>query len=64
MDFMDVPDEAIEELRGIGQDFISNFPDWIREDAELADSDAPAKVADVEASAASRDSEDLSAKEP
>jgi hypothetical protein len=43
---------------------IPEVPDWIGENVEPADSDAPAKVADVEASAASRDSEDLSAKEP
>jgi hypothetical protein len=33
-DFMDVPEQAILELRGIGRDLIPDVPDWVGEDVE------------------------------
>jgi len=63
-DFMDVPDQAIEELRGIGRDLIPDVQDWVEEDTEPTDLDAPIEDADVEASAADLDFEDPSAKDP
>jgi len=57
-DFMDVPEQAILELRGIGRDLIPNVPDWVDEDAKLVDGatqpaeqSTPTEVVDVEASA-------------
>jgi hypothetical protein len=63
-DFMDVPDQAIEELRGIGRDLIPDVPDWLGEDTEPANLDASTKAANVEAFVGDQDSEDPSAKEP
>jgi hypothetical protein len=52
MDFMDVPDQAILELRGIGRDLIPDVPKWAEEDAEPADQNASTQATDIEASAA------------
>jgi hypothetical protein len=58
-DFMDVPEQAILELRGIGRDLIPDVPDWVGEDAEPvgevtepADLNASTEAVDIEASAA------------
>jgi hypothetical protein len=37
---MDIPIEAIDELRGIGRDLILDIPDWVGGDAEPKDLDA------------------------
>jgi hypothetical protein len=56
IDFMDVPEQAILELRGIGRDLIPDVPNWVDKDAEPvdgttqpADSSAPTEVVNVEA---------------
>jgi hypothetical protein len=64
MDFMDVPDQAILELRGIGRELIPDVPKWAEEDAEPADQNASTQAADIEASAADRDSEEPNATKP
>jgi hypothetical protein len=58
-DFMDVPEQAILELRGIGRDLIPDVPDWVGDDAEPvgevtepANLNASTEVVDIEASAA------------
>jgi hypothetical protein len=58
-DFMDVPEEAILELRGIGRDLIPDVPDWVGDDAdpvgeviEPANLNASTEAVDIEASAA------------
>jgi hypothetical protein len=58
-DFMDVPEQAILELRGIGRDLIPDVPDRVGDDAEPvgevtepADLNASTEVVDIEASAA------------
>jgi len=55
-DFMDVPEQAILELREIGRDLIPDVPDWVGEDVgtadeviELADLGASTKAAEIEA---------------
>jgi hypothetical protein len=63
-DFMDVPDQAILVLRGIGRDLIPDVPEWAEEDAEPADQNASTQAADIEASAADRDSEEPNATKP
>jgi len=57
-DFMDVPEQAILELREIGRDLIPDVSDWVAEDAEPidevtepADLDASTKATDIEAPA-------------
>lgn len=37
IDFMDVPKEAILELRGIGRDLIPDVPEWVGDDADPVD---------------------------
>jgi hypothetical protein len=65
---MDVPEQAILELKGIGRDLIPVVPDWVGdaelvgEDTEPAELNAPTEVVDIEASAADQDSEELSTK--
>lgn len=58
-DFMDVPEQAILELRGVGRDLIPDVPDWVGDDAEPvgevtqpADFNASTEAVDIEASAA------------
>jgi hypothetical protein len=59
IDFMDVPEHAILELRGIGRDLIPNVPDWVGVDAEPvgevtepANLNTSTEAVDIEASAA------------
>jgi len=56
-DFMDVPEEAILELREIGRDLIPDVPDWVDDDAdpvgkvtEPANLNASTEAVDIEAS--------------
>jgi len=56
-DFMDVPEQAILELREIDRDLIPDVPDWVGEDigttnevTEPADLGASTKAAEIEAS--------------
>jgi hypothetical protein len=58
-DFLDVPEEAILELRGIGRDLIPDVPDWVGYDAnpvgevtEPANLNTSTEAVDIEASAA------------
>jgi hypothetical protein len=58
-DFMDVPEQAILELRGIGRDLIPDVSDWVGDDAdpvgevtEPANLNASTEAIDIEASAA------------
>jgi hypothetical protein len=58
-DFMDVPEEAILELRGIGRVLIHDVLDWVGDDAdpigkviEPANLEASTEAVDIEASAA------------
>lgn len=55
-DFMDVPEQAILELREIGRDLIPDVPDWVGEDVgtadeviEPADLGTSTKAAEIEA---------------
>jgi hypothetical protein len=57
IDFMDVPEEAILELRGIEWDLIPDVPDWVDDDAdpvgevtESANLNASTEAVDIEAS--------------
>jgi hypothetical protein len=52
IDFMDVPEHAILELRGIGRDLIPNVPDWVGEVTEPANLNTSTEAVDIEASAA------------
>jgi hypothetical protein len=63
-DFMDVPDQAILVLRGIGRDLIPDVPEWAKEDAEPAGQNASTQATDIEASAADQDSEEPNATKP
>jgi hypothetical protein len=58
-EFMDVPEEAILELKGIGRDLIPDFPNWVGDDAnpvgevtEPANLNASTEAVDIEASSA------------
>lgn len=62
MDFMDVPEEAIEELRAIGRDLIPDVPGWVGEDVGARRLAASAAASDgKEASLVNQDSDNPSA---
>lgn len=61
---MDVPNQAILELRGICQDLIPDVPDWVNEDAEPEDSNVSTEAADTETLLVARDFEEPNAKKP
>lgn len=64
MNFMNVPDQAILVLRGISRDLIPDVPKWAEEDIEQAGQNASTQAANIEASAADRDSEEPNAPKP